>query len=390
MRADALPAVERSGSRAKVITLMAASRNERLKVIRLVSELDFGGVETAIVIQSQLIDRERFDFRVCTFWKAGASARLVQEHGIPVDVLDTAPSVYSPGATLALARYLRRMRPDVLHASVTEADVHASALAPLRLASRTIIDEAGFPEIARFRRRLIFSLLNRMVDDIVVVSAGLGDFLAAREAAPRHKLRLVPNCGQPEYFERPKENYAADPDKFRVAAVGRLVEVKNHVSVIRALPLLPDPGVELHIFGSGPLREELLETARQAGVEDRVHLRGYVPGSLRDELASMDAYVMPSHAEGSSLALIEAMALGLPVLASRVSGNVEVVGSSGDGWTVEPTDVAGWAERIQRLRSLSAEERAAHGRAGRARAQERFSPEAYVKTLERLYLTGRL
>jgi glycosyltransferase involved in cell wall biosynthesis len=369
---------------------MAESRKQRLKVVRLVSELDFGGVETGIVIQSQLIDRERFDFRVCTFWKAGASARRVQELGIPVDVLDIAPSVYSPRATLALARYLRQMRPDVLHASVTEADVHAAALAPLRIAARTIIDEAGFPEIARYRRRLIFSILNRMVDDIVVVSAGLGDFLAEVEAAPREKLRLVPNCGQPEYFERPKQNYAADGAKFRIAAVGRLVEVKNHASVIRALALLPDRRVELHIFGSGPLREELLRVAREAGVSDRVQLRGYVPGSLRDELAGMDGYVMPSHAEGCSLALIEAMALGLPVIASRVSGNVEVVGPCGDGWLVDPTDVPGWARAVERLAIVPSEERAAHGEALRRRAQERYSPEAYVGTLERLYLTGNV
>lgn len=370
--------------------LMVANPNQRLKVVRLVSELDFGGVETGIVIQSELIDRERFDFRVCTFWKEGASAQAVQKLGIPVDSLNIAPSIYSPKATLALARYLRHVRPDVLHASVTEADVHASVLAPLRLTSRTIIDEAGFPVIARFRRRLVFSVLNRMVDDIVVVSAGLGEFLVKREAAPRDKLRLIPNCGQPEYFKHPKESYAANPSNFKVAAVGRLVEVKNHISVIRALSLVPDVGVEFHIFGSGPLREELLEAARRAGVEDRVHLRGYVLDSLRDELVSMDAYVMPSHAEGCSLALIEAMALGLPVLASHVSGNLEVVGSSGEGWTVDPTDIAGWAAGIQRLRSLSADERAARGRAGRTRAQERFSPEAYVRTLERLYLGERV
>jgi glycosyltransferase involved in cell wall biosynthesis len=353
----------------------------------LVSELDFGGVETGIVIQSQLIDRERFDFRVCTFWKAGASARKVQELGVPVDVLDTDPFIYSPKATFALARYLRKMRPDVLHASITEADVHASVLAPLRLAKRTIIDEGGFPEIARFRRRVVFSVLNRMVDDIVVVSAGLGEFLAEREAAPRDKLRLIPNCGQPAYFERPKENYEAHPTRFRVAAVGRLVEVKNHASVIQALALLPSSGVELHIFGSGPLKDELLEVSRANGVSDRVFLRGYVSDALRDELAAMDAYVMPSHAEGCSLALIEAMALGLPVLVSRVSGNLEVVGPTGNGWMVDPTDVAGWADAIQRLRSLPADQRLAHGEACRRRAQEHFSPEAYVGRLEQLYLT---
>lgn len=365
---------------------MVGGQKQRMRVIRLMSELDFGGVETGIVIQAELMDRERFDLRVCTFWKAGASARRVQELGIPVDVLNVAPSVYSPKATYTLARYLRQMRPDVLHASVTEADVHASALAPLRLAKRTIIDEAGFPEIARYRRRIVFSILNRMVDDIVIVSAGLGDFLVKHESAPPGKLRLVPNCGQPEYFQRPKQSYGSSPSKFKLAAVGRLVDVKNHRTVIRALALLPAE-VELHIFGSGPLRDELLELARSSDVSNRVHLRGYLPGSLRDELANMDAFVMPSHAEGCSLALIEAMAIGLPVLVSRVSGNIEVVGEAGKTWLVDPTDVEGWAVAINRLKEASEQEREAHGAAARRRAQERFSPEAYVNALERLYLT---
>ncbi len=355
-----------------------------LRVIRLVSELDFGGVETGIAIQSELIDRRAIDFRVCTFWKAGATAERIKQLDVPVDVLGRDPSVYSPAATLALAGYLRRMRPDVLHASVTEADFHAGMLARFRLAKRTIIDEAGFPEIARPRRRLMFKVLNRLVDDIIVVSSGLGAFLEAHEGAQREKLRLVPNCGQPEFFREPKGSYRTN-ERFRIAAVGRLVEVKNHESIIRALAIHPDSNVELHIFGSGPLRDELLALAQQLGVADRVQLRGYVPGSLRDELSGMDAYLMPSHAEGCSLALIEAMALGLPVAASRVSGNREVLGPVGADWLVEPTDVLGWAATMARLQAMTPEQREALGLAARRRAQERYSPECFTETLTRLY-----
>jgi glycosyltransferase involved in cell wall biosynthesis len=346
--------------------------------------LDFGGVETGIAIQSELINREAFDFRVCTFWKAGATAARIEKLGVPVDVLNRDPSVYSPAATVALAGYLRKMRPDVLHASVTEADFHAAMLARFRLAKRTIIDEAGFPEIARSRRRLMFKILNRLVDDIIVVSSGLGAFLEEHEGARREKLRLVPNCGQLEFFRNPKASYRVD-GPFRVAAVGRLVEVKNHESIIRALAMHPDCNTELHIFGSGPLRDELTALAHQLDLADRVQLRGYVPGSLRDELSSMDAYLMPSHAEGCSLALIEAMALGLPVAASRVSGNREVLGRIGADWLVDPTDVQGWAAMIARLHAMKPEQREALGLAARRRAQERYSPEYFTQTLERLY-----
>jgi glycosyltransferase involved in cell wall biosynthesis len=366
--------------------MAVAPSGRPLRVIRLVSELDFGGVETGIAIQAELIDREKFDFRICTFWKAGATAERVRSLGIPVDVLGTSPSVYRPLASLALARYLRKVKPDVLHASVTEADFHAAILAPLRLAKRTIIDEAGFPEIARPRRRLMFKVLNRLVDDIIVVSSGLGAFLARYEGASWEKFRLIPNCGQPEYFITPKVSYEQSSARFRLAAVGRLVDVKNHETIIRAVAQHADRKVELHIFGSGPLHDQLSSLVHAEGVADRVKLRGYVEGSLRDELAAMDGYLMPSHAEGCSLALIEAMALGLPLAASRVSGNMEVVGSIGEDWLVDPTDVVGWADAIAQMQSLSPEQRKARGLAARRRAQENYSPEIFTRTLERLYL----
>lgn len=366
---------------------MKKSNGQRTRVIRLVSELNFGGVETGIVIQSELIDRERFDFRVCTFWKDGTAAQSVRDLGVPVDVLGVDPSIYNPRATMALARYLRKMHPHVLHASVTEADVHAALLARLRLAGRTIVDEAGFPEAARFRRRLAFRMLNRFADDVVVVSEGLGDFMVQKEGAPREKIRFIPNCGKPEYFENPKTNFAPSTDQFRVGVVGRLVDVKNHRVLIEALAQMPsETRPQLNLFGDGPLREAIIAQAERAQVADRVFVHGFVPGSITERLREMDAFAIPSLAEGCSLALIEAMALALPVLTSRVQGNIEVVGDLGDEWLIAPNDVPGWAAALSRMQAISPEARRAHGEAGRRRAQSHYSPQAYVAALDRLYL----
>src|SRR5690242_14126551 len=93
-------------------------------VVRLIPVLDFGGVETNFVQQARTIDRSKYDFRVCTFWKHGEAARRIEASGIQVDVLDVHPSIRNPRATRTLLRYLRRVRPDVVHASIGEANFH--------------------------------------------------------------------------------------------------------------------------------------------------------------------------------------------------------------------------------------------------------------------------
>jgi glycosyltransferase involved in cell wall biosynthesis len=365
---------------------MKQVRDGRTKVIRLVPELDFGGVESGIVVQAGLIDRDRFDFRVCTFWKDGASAAEIRKQGIPVDVLGADPSIYKPSATLALAGYLRRMRPDVLHASITEADFHAALLAPFRWARRTTIDEAGFPEIARWRRRVVFRGLNRLVDDVIVVSQRLGEFLARHEGAPRRKIRFIPNCGSPRFFTDRKHDYRVQGARFRLGVVGRLVEVKNHATLIEALALIDEPArPEIWLFGEGPLKARLLAQAERLGVSEQVKLQGYKPGWIGDTLKSLDGFAQPSFAEGCSLALIEAMALGLPVLTSKADGNLEVMGPLASGWTIDAGDAAGWATALRQLAARSPDERRSHGDVALQRAHARYSPQAYVAALDALY-----
>lgn len=302
-----------------------------------------------------------------------------------MDELGVDPSVRNVKATLALTRYLRRTRPEVLHASVPEADFHASIIAGLGASHVTITDEAGMPKRS-FPKRLVCAALQRRVSGVIAVSNALRDYLVQREFVPPSSIRVIPTCANPVYFAHPKSDYSVLDRPFRVVAVGRLVAVKNHSVLIDALSRLGSASafIELIICGTGPLESALKDAVRKHDLSDRVQIKGYVD-DLTQELRNADAFLIPSHSEGCSLSLIEAMASGLPVIASDVPGNREVLWGYNDRWLISATNADDWAKAINELACLDTKSRRDLGVHANELAEARFSPTAHVRALEAYY-----
>ena len=351
----------------------------RLKVARLLPALDFGGVESRVVLQAQGIDRDRFDFRVVAFHHAGQAAERIRAAGIPVDILGTSPSIRSVRAPLALAAWLRRERPDVLHASIAEANQHAAVAGSLCRISARILEEVGVP-VRSVQGRVLQGVAARLAHRVVGVTQATVDWLAANERIPRHKLALVYNCGKPQFFG-PVTRGMRKPGPLRIFTAGRLVWQKDHPTLVRAFAKARADGLdaELWIAGDGPLKAELDAVAHGVG---GVKLLGYRE-DIRALLDDVDLFVLPSVSEGCSVALIEAMASGIPCLASDIPGNAEVIGAQ--GWLPPAGDVAAWAVALHRFAALPALARAEMGMRGREIAIDRFSPDVYLRTVERLY-----
>lgn len=356
----------------------------RAKVVRVVPVLDFGGVESLLAIQARETDRTRFDLSVCTFWKAGRAAREVEAAGIPVTVLEVDPRVRNVRATWALAKHLSSLKPALAHSSVPEADFH-TAFACRLLRIPCVIDEAGIPN-RRALGRAMFTAIHRSVARIVTVSSELAEHLVNQEHAPPGKITVIPTCADWASFDDPKNSFEASGRPFRIVAVGRLNPVKNHECLIDALRLLMNDGLEvrLEVAGDGPSRVALEARARAAGLGDRARFLGF-----HDDRAGLlrhaDAYAIPSWSEGCSLSLIEAMASGVPVMASRVRGNLEVLGNDLASWTAPADSPAAWAALIRRMVAATAEERRELSRLGREIATRRFSPTSSVAAVEAVY-----
>jgi glycosyltransferase involved in cell wall biosynthesis len=176
-----------------------------------------------------------------------------------------------------------------------------------------------------------------------------------------------------------------------VGTASRLVPIKGVVYLIRALALLREElsGVRLEIAGAGPERELLEEEAHRLGLCDVVSFVGW-QRDIWPWLARWDVFVQPSLGEGFGMAALEAMAAGLPVVATAAGGLPELIEDGCTGYVVPPADVTALAGRLRDL-LLDAERRGAMGAAGRARVRQRFSADRMAADVTAIYdeLVGR-
>jgi glycosyltransferase involved in cell wall biosynthesis len=231
-------------------------------------------------------------------------------------------------------------------------------------------------------RRLLQAGLARATR-VIAVSREQVDFLAA-EGLWTGPIDILPSGVPAELIDRARRE-RADGAPFTYLFAGRLVEAKGVRELLDAFALVAAsrPDVRLEIAGSGPEEERLREHRTVAAMPDRVRFLGALPhDQALDAIAAADAFVLPSHGEGSPLSVTEALALGTPVVATRVGALPELLGK--DGLLVDVGDVDGLATAMGRL----ADDRVLRERLtgeGRARVRERYTWPAIAKETLRVY-----
>jgi glycosyltransferase involved in cell wall biosynthesis len=256
-----------------------------------------------------------------------AIGRLIDE-GFDFDLID-AHYFYPDGVAAAmLAKYFNK---------------------PLVITARGS-DITLFPQY-RLPRRMIEWAANR-ADGVITVCNALRDEVLTLGVDPA-RVTSLRNGVDLELFQpvdRAEVRARLGLDSFTLLAVGHLVPVKAQELAIAALTRLPD--VKLLIAGNGPNRQMLQQLARSEDVADRVTMLGAVPQSaLREYYGAADALVLPSEREGWANVLLEAMACGTPVIASRVWGTPEVVAAPEAGRLMEQRTAKGLADAVTALRA---------------------------------------
>ena len=309
---------------------------------------------------------------------------------------------YLAAGALAASRLARTRRFDVLHA-FWPLPHSLLALAGRATSGVPVVSTFFGVELTWMRRQLPFLApvtrwIARRSDAVTVISNATAAALASVDTISQP--RIIP-FGAASFREKsgPKaidiDGYSGaargSRGEFHLLFVGRLVERKGVVHLIRALRRIDDEGVVLTVVGDGPLLGPLKEAARDAGLESRVRFTGFIPADgLADELERCDAFALPAvedakgDVEGLGVVLLEALAHGRPVIASDSGGIPDIVEDGVTGILVPPGDEEALAQAIRRLRG---DPDLAHRLVlqGQAHAERTFSWDAIVGDLNELY-----
>lgn len=226
---------------------------------------------------------------------------------------------------------------------------------------------------------------------ITVCQSFAGDL--ARAGVPRARISVRHNSvnldrtAKPEEVRVLKERLGIEEGERVVLAVGRFSREKAHADLINAMHLLqdthPDINYKLVLVGDGPERERLQSLIESFGLIDRIIFAGHVSDAL-PYYALADLLALPSHSEGSPNVILEAMAAGVPIVATNVGGVPEIVTHDETGWLVSARDPAAMAEAIGTLlRDAGFSQRLSAN--GLALVSNRFSPEVYRRSLIEFY-----
>jgi glycosyltransferase involved in cell wall biosynthesis len=172
-----------------------------------------------------------------------------------------------------------------------------------------------------------------------------------------------------------------------IGMVSRICPGKGHEYLIRALPDILDefPAVKVKIVGKGPLLDDLKRLAQEINVANSIVFTGYVQ-DIYTELNSLDVFILPSLSEGFPISILEAMAAGLPVVASNVGGISEAVEDGVTGFLFKAKNTKELASAVKRMLSDRAQA-VKMGNAARKKILNEFSPEKYIEKMELLYRT---
>ncbi|MFP8953861.1 glycosyltransferase [Natrialbaceae archaeon A-arb3/5] len=325
----------------------------RTTIWYLIGTLSVGGAERTLVDLANGLDPDQFEVTIWTIAEPGPLAAEVDEH-VSVRSLE-ATSKADVLAPLRFVSALRRVRPDVLQ-SFLFYDNTLAAVAGLFSPETTVITGVrAVPNEPSRVRTLVRHVTPRLADHVVSNSEAGAEFIVDHGADPDdvsvvHNGRDLEAYRSGEATPELRESLGIPPDARVVGTVGRLLERKGHYDLLEAWPgvVAAHPDAHLLLVGDGPDREGLEARARTLGIAETVHFAG-----TRDDVPAlldlMDVFAFPSHFEGLPGALLEAMAAGLPIVATPVDGNSELVTAGESGVFVPVSDPDSLESQISTL-----------------------------------------
>ena len=361
-------------------------------ILYAVSHMKVGGAQQHLLEVLKRLDRNAFAPVLYVLHGRPEHAYLARARELGVDIIDgdVPESLRGPallGCVVKLARQLRQRRIAVVHSYLFHANVVGTLAARLARTPVALVSKRSLDVYPNRSELAMCRLANRLADRVTANSEAVKRHVHHVEGCPLERIIVIPNgIDLARVMTEAPEGHAPLADSRPViGTIGRLSKKKGQEDLLSAAALILTrmPEARVVLVGDGPLGGELRQQARDLGIENRVRFLGAVADGAA-LLPLLDVYVLPSHIEGMSMGLIEAMAAGRPIVATDTGGNAENVIDGVSGLIVPPRTPGRLADAILTL--LKDPERArAMGAAARQRVREHFTVDSMVQRLERLY-----
>jgi glycosyltransferase involved in cell wall biosynthesis len=374
------------------------TQKQELRILHVIETLDMGGAETVV---ANIVNNMSPGFRtdICCLMHSGPVAERIRPE---VDIIELGKSVHGNDYLIPhkLARILKAKQIDIVQSHdwgtllESVAGSTLAGVASVHMAHGPTIHYPANDSMGRIKkiiRRKAERLASMKVQCAIAVSEIVKKELISDAGFPAEKVVLIHNgidlspvtLGDLAAKRRQLNLSTGD---FLLVTVGRLAEIKNYPLVLKALARARKfaPTLNLIMVGDGPERNKLEEISRNLGISQFVHFLGERK-DVHDWLAISQAFVLPSFYEGISIALLEAMASGLTVIATRVGGNPEVIMNGINGYLVESEDIDGLSNLFINL-AMDVARRDEIGHAARAHVTDKFDLKKTICNYEKIYM----
>jgi glycosyltransferase involved in cell wall biosynthesis len=359
--------------------------------------MGMGGADQQLLSSAEALRGRGWDVRIVSLTTLGTMGLQARQRGIPTDSLEMPRGIPDPRGVIRLARLLREWKPEVLHSHMAHANFMARLVRPFAQVPVLVCTIHSIQDGGRIRL-FSYRLTDRLADCTTIVSEAAAQRYLANKAVSRERLRMIPNAVDTERFrplpevrDRLRRELGVG-ETFTWLAVGRLAPPKDYPNMLQAFARLSTsrPDSTLLIVGTGPLQGQAEALIRSLGLEAKVRLLG-VRRDVPELMSAADGYVLSSAWEGMPVVLLEAGAAGMPIVATAVGGNGEVILDGKTGLLVPPRDSQALAKAMMTLAVLSPTERHRLGQRAREHIEAHYALPRIVDLWEDLYqeLAGR-
>lgn len=366
---------------------------EKVKIMFLVTGLHVGGAEMMLYrLAKQLKDKGNYELMVVSILPLGQIANLVKEANIPVCSLNMSGKL-DMLVLFRLMKLVKKFKPHILHTFMFHADF-MGRIAGKMMKTPVVISSIRNTNIGGKVRELLLRVTDRWADATTIICKTAADRMIREKVVPSEKLHVVYNgidgsifqCPNPEEARKIREELGVKTDELMVLSVGRLQRQKGYPDALKTAALLKKQGVKFKwlIAGDGEMRFLLESTVKELDIQDVIVFLG-IRKDVHKLLWGADLFVLSSLWEGLPGVVIEAMAAGVPVVATSVGGSPELVEHGKTGYLCEAGDIETMASRVHSVLTMKTSDRKAMGAAGLNKMTDHFHLDAMVGNNEKLY-----